>query len=129
MPFNSKIQVALEFGFSIDSINRALRTNKAFKTAGELVTYLNEMELSDDEIEPKCANKTEQDINDNPLMKETMTLYATRYCLKCFINPRCFVLLPCSHLTLCDKCFYEGIHCPIKSCAVKCEMGIHTYIT
>ena len=46
------------------------------------------------------------------LLSETSHLLKTAKCRKCRTMPASRVLLPCSHLSLCDVCSLSAVRCP-----------------
>ena len=146
--------VALEFGFPERIICRALRL-KTFKTAGELVDYLDEHEEELSAIEEqdggsataavveketppavvkaeeaKVDTKAEGEVKKSKLTlrAETEWLYKISLCLACRKKPRTIVLLPCGHYALCSTCAKMKDTCPIKSCSEKIGEIIQTFM-
>ena len=85
--------------------------------------------------EKKEEEKEEEEVapaSDPPrpitLREETEELYKNSICLRCFARRRCFVSLPCCHLSLCDKCERSTTHCPMRGCNEKIECVIETFM-
>ena len=144
--------VALEFGFSERLIRRALRL-KTFKTAGELVDYLDEHEeelsaieeqdsggataaVVEKETPPEVTKAEEVKVDKKEVKKkpkltlraETEWLYKTSLCLACWKKPRTIVLLPCCHYALCSTCAKMKDKCPLNSCSEKIVEIIPTFM-
>ena len=143
---DSKIQVALEFGFSNAQICLALQRN-TFLNAGELVDYLSEEMiywevetcLSPDDLaqqmkktlslkEGSLAESTcvpmdydscasSSASSSQSLYKETLYLQYESLCLRCKERKRAVVSFPCCHMGLCLSCSYKATHCPMRECS------------
>ena len=149
---DSKIQVALEFGFSYAQICLALQRN-TFLNAGELVDYLSEEMvyweveacLSPDELaqqmkktlslqeekdstQQACAS-IKHDLCELPpsLYEETYDLKYKALCLRCRERKRNVLSFPCCHMGLCLVCSYTATHCPSRDCAtfIESTMLVH----
>ena len=147
-------RVALEMGYEEDEINDALKKYK-FKCAGDLIVYLETpveeteelvQELKLTKIEAASSNainkkKLETVLNSiegtsnsnsptkpqKTLREETEALYKRSICLSCFQRRRCYVLLPCSHFSICDACEGRIKKCPIRDCLTDIECVVKTY--
>ena len=62
------------------------------------------------------------------LREETEDLYRRSVCLNCFERRRCFVVLPCSHFTICDKCEKHLKKCPARDCGEVIERTVKTFM-
>ena len=132
----AKIQerVALEFGYESDVIKQVLY-EKSFPSSGELVDYL--FQLNVEEIENyqqsycKRLEKAEMEKqrlkNDKlkSLREDTKVWYLMSKCMNCFSNERNIVILPCSHLSLCEYCSKKVYFCPV--CQEKIACTIKTF--
>ena len=61
------------------------------------------------------------------LRTETEIMYMQSVCLMCQKHRRGFVLLPCSHLAVCEKCVSKTIRCPRSDCGEHVTDVIRTY--
>ena len=119
-------RVAIELGYSPLLIDAVIETHR-FRDAGELVTFLFDNE---EFIEIKETVEERPNIEsavDRSLLKETAFLYSKSKCASCKEAPRERVLLPCSHLALCNYCYFVMKHCPL--CKEEYSDGIRTFIT
>ena len=147
-------RVALEMGYEEDEINDALKKYK-FKCAGVLIDYLETpveeieelvQELKLTKIEAASSNAINKKMletvlnsiegasNSNSptkpqktLREETEALHKRSICLSCFQRRRCYVLLPCSHFSICDTCEGRIKKCPIRDCLTDIECVVRTY--
>ena len=150
MPASTQLLVALELDFPEKLVRRALHKLK-FATAGDLCDYIDthteelEVEAKEEEEkqqqqqqeeaeEKKRREEEEEDAKDVgaamrelTLTEETELLYKQSRCAVCRENKRCFVTLPCSHLTLCLRCEPKTRHCPLPDCQQFIECTIQTY--
>ena len=125
-----------------------------FRSAGDLLDYIDihweELEVDDDEGKEAVAgeekiaiatfpseekvDKVKSETASSPhtsqstLREETENLYRRSMCLVCHKNRRCFVILPCSHFTLCAMCEPSTRKCPIHDCQELISCTIQTYV-
>lgn len=126
---SSKGQVARELGFDSDLVCTALAKQfllkgQAFSNAAALIDCLSEYSfLKDKEAIPiidgvagiVCDVIPSQKIlkaSYEDLRTETCAMYSRTLCRECHSNPLQFVVLPCSHLALCDICVKNCDYCP-----------------
>lgn len=127
-----KVKVAVELGYSEESAWQAV---ERCETAGALVNYLYMME-NDSELTRPIAPEISSFVKDSTLMevtklpsshsslmKETAKLHYRRHCVLCSTNVRNIVTLPCSHLLMCNKCYFEDIACPDVECGESCKLA------
>lgn len=146
-------QVACELDRPERIVRRVLQ-RQHFKDAGSLLEYLddNEEELEAEELnappspvppkheKPKLTvvipprnwhivGKIEEKppIKALTLRQETELLYKQSICLVCRKERRKYVLLPCSHLAVCDSCLFFTKRCPMKSCNEPIVDSVRTY--
>ena len=149
MSAETQYTVAHEFGYPKKLI-KELMQKKRYHNAGELIEDLEEYllttindrdgageseEESPDEkvvaaaaavpMEGNCVTSTKETLS---LLKETELLYEKSVCILCRKNKRCFVTLPCSHLTLCHVCMPKTQQCPRRDCQEIIQCVIKTYI-
>ena len=142
---NSRVQVALEFGYDRDLIDYALEKYK-FSCAGDLIDCLedleNESEIEDKiaelkdkkqheakerEVKEQIAKQERQEKTWLKLRDETERLYARSLCQRCRRNRCNIVCLPCSHLSLCQPCSSFLHNCP--SCNEYISQTIKTFVS
>ena len=120
-------QVAMEFGYEEELILAAFQHQSQFKSAGDLIEYMNthpDLCASSPSPPPpsppttamanhSLTHATAASIPTPPsLLKETQRLYLASICYMCQINPREYVLLPCSAFLLCHQCMQRQSCCP-----------------
>ena len=120
-------KVAIEFGYSPTLVNAVMSTHK-FRDAGELVSFL----FDNEDVYESCTDTVEESpreesVVDRSLLKETAFLYSQSKCVSCKQAPRERVLLPCSHFSLCNSCYFIMKHCPV--CKEEYSDGIRTFIS
>ena len=139
MPAETQYRVAVEMGFPENITKRVLRKN-AFKSAGNLVDYLetnlemleaeeenDKEEERQEKIETPATTSIVAALDNLSLRVETENLYKQSVCLVCFKRKRTFVILPCSHFTVCDFCERKTRKCPRTDCQEEIECTIRTY--
>ena len=137
--------VALEFGYDEEIVKRVLKKCE-FDDAGDLLDYLdthNEELEAEKEVEEEPTPEEEKELpqasaqpltpsapppTESSLRQETEDLYRRSICLNCFRRRRCFVVLPCSHFSICDNCEKELRKCPARDCGEAIECSIKTYM-
>ena len=122
--------VAEELGYSSEKIESALEM-RVFHSAGELVTYLYDMEISETSsnemdqlskaLEKEVVIKNEATFDANELVTSLIK------CFRCHKNRRSILTLPCCHFTLCEICAYVTYNCPFSDCQHPIEEIIRTY--
>ena len=141
----SNLEVAIEFGWC-ESIARRVLNSQQFEDAGCFIDFLeaHESRLVVEEMEEKRKEKSKPSVEilkgngqaaktpEKPrkevdLREETELLYLKLKCLVCKTNKRSFVLMPCSHLTVCEKCVKKVWLCPRPDCNVRVTGEIRTY--
>lgn len=140
----TQYQVACEFDYP-EKLIKELLEKKQYKTAGDLIEDLEDYLLkNEEEVEEKPAsgeekieivaavesttNSSSSTPQELTLLEETVFLYKKSYCSVCRINKRCFVTLPCSHLSLCNTCLTSTHKCPFRDCQMEIEYAIPIYI-
>ena len=151
MSGETQYTVAREFGYPKKLIKEFMQKRR-YPNAGELIEDLEEYLLttinerdgadeseedesaSDEEkvaaaaavpMEGTCAVSTKKPLS---LLEETELLYRKSLCMLCRKNKRCFVTLPCSHLTLCRVCLPKTRQCPRQDCQEIIQCVIATYL-
>lgn len=103
--------------------------------ASDLIDYLldNFDDLEKEECAIKEKRRTERESQQRveasrereELEKETCRLQRSTKCGKCHVNDRTHVLLPCSHLALCNSCVLTERTCPL--CQQLIWTIVHTF--
>ena len=122
--------VALEFGFEETVVDFILR-QRSFTDAGDLVDYLDQLQISDnfEDVKARMAKeKIDQEKKQHEdLVNETRRLYLNSKCLRCREKDRTIVCLPCSHFSLCADCGKSALQCPL--CKTDISWVISTYLS
>lgn len=122
--------VALEFGFHEQVVDIVLR-ERHFENAGELVDYLDSLQISGEykKIKERLWEEkiAEQKKQRDDLVLATKRLYTLLTCLICRRNRRNIVCLPCSHFPMCDTCANSTPTCPV--CNTSIEQRIITFLS
>ena len=135
---NSKLQIALEFGFTELAASYAISKHD-FATAGDLVEYLDlhEEELErlakEEDLERRVKEKEvcdQQQQQQQPLtLREETEFWLRRsLCRVCVKEKRSIVTLPCSHFYLCSQCEKTCQYCPNPDCNTIIEVAIKTIL-
>jgi hypothetical protein len=128
----SAVMAVVELGFP------ELITQSSYREgmrASELIDYLLDHfdNLEEEEyaikekqrVERECRQRTEASREREELEKETQRLQRSGKCGKCHSNDRSHVVLPCSHLALCNSCVLTERVCPL--CREDIQMIIRTF--
>ena len=81
---------------------------------------------NDKEVEG-ASNSTNPTKAQKTLREETEALYKRSICLSCFQRRRCYVVLPCSHFSICDTCEGRIKKCAIRDCLEDIQCVVRTY--
>lgn len=114
MCIECQYKVAKEFGFS-KFVIRLCQSTHVFKTAGDLVDYLDRHEESLEKLVKENENAEKQKKTER-LRRETECLYRETLCVVCLQNSRKLMVLPCAHFCLCERCEKKFFVCPFQDC-------------
>lgn len=137
---DSKLQIALEFGFTELVASYAISKHD-FATAGDLVDYLDlhEEELErlakEEELERRVKEKEVCDQQQQQQQQQTLTLreeteflLRRSLCRVCVKEKPSIVTLPCGHFYLCSQCEKTCQYCPDPDCNMIIEVAMNTIL-